>query len=177
MYFQHPPGWFCWPTRQRRLGTRWLISAMTQKDIDRGQLALKLKNISRMGFEEVESYMVKGVYNLSAPILDPNGRAVAALTIPFLAKLNSTRTERRQARAHLAEIARELTISIGGTEYLESWWTRDKVAGHNISCRCPPFVFILDMVLLTLLFSLYNPLTSYNLTSPKSPIHLWGFHY
>ena len=90
------------------------------KDIDRGQLALKLKNIRRMGFEEVESYMVKGVYNLSAPVLDPNGRAVAALTIPFLAKLNSTRTERRQAREHLVEIARELTNSIGGTEYLES---------------------------------------------------------
>ena len=43
------------------------------KDIDRGQLALKLKNIRRMGFEEVESYMVKDVYNLSAPIQDPNG--------------------------------------------------------------------------------------------------------
>ena len=90
------------------------------KDIDREQLALKLKNIRRMGFEEVESYMVKGVYNLSAPVLDPNGRAVAALTIPFLAKLNSTRTERRQAREHLVEITRELTNSIGGTESLES---------------------------------------------------------
>ena len=62
------------------------------KDIDRGQLALKLNNIRRMGFEEVGSDMVKGVYNLSAPVLDPNERAVAALTIPFLAKLNSTRT-------------------------------------------------------------------------------------
>ena len=70
------------------------------KDIDRDQLAFKLKNIRRMGFEEVGSYMVKGVYNLSALVLDPNGRAVAALTIPFLAKLNSTRTERRQAREH-----------------------------------------------------------------------------
>ena len=90
------------------------------KDIGMVQLAHKLNNIRRMGFEEVESYMVKGVYNLSAPVLDPNGRAVAALTIPFLAKLNSTRTERRQAREHLVEIARELTNSIGGTEYLES---------------------------------------------------------
>ena len=62
------------------------------KDIDRGQLALKLNNIRRTGFKEVGSDMVKGVYNLSAPVLDPNERAVAALTIPFLAKLNSTRT-------------------------------------------------------------------------------------
>ena len=68
------------------------------KDIGMVQLALKLNNIRRMGFGEVGSYMVKGVYNLSAPVLDHNGRAVAALTIPFLAKLNSTRTERRQAR-------------------------------------------------------------------------------
>ena len=63
------------------------------KDIDRGQLGHKLNNIGRMGLEEVGSYMVKGVYNLSAPVLDPNRRAVAALTIPFLAKLNSTRTD------------------------------------------------------------------------------------
>ena len=90
------------------------------KDIGMVKLALKLNNIRRMGFEEVGSYMVKGVYNLSALVLDPNGRAVAALTIPFLAKLNSTRTERRQAREHLVEIARELTKSIGGTEYPES---------------------------------------------------------
>ena len=59
------------------------------KDIDRGQLALKLNNIRRKGFEEVGSDMVKGVFNLSAPVLNPNERAVAALTIPFLAKLNS----------------------------------------------------------------------------------------
>ena len=73
-----------------------------------------------MGFEEVESYMVKGVHNLSTPVLDPDERAVAAMTISFLAKLNSTITERRQAREHLVNIAGELTNSIGGTEYPDS---------------------------------------------------------
>jgi DNA-binding IclR family transcriptional regulator len=87
--------------------------------VDRDQLALKLKNIRRMGFEEVESYMVKGVYNLLALVLDPSGRAVAALIVPFLAKLNSTRTGRKHAREHLAKVSAELSKSIGGTEYLE----------------------------------------------------------
>jgi DNA-binding IclR family transcriptional regulator len=90
------------------------------QDLNKNQLALKLKNIRRMGFEEVESYMVKGVYNLSAPVLDPNGRALAALTIPFLAKLNSTRIERKRARGYLVEVAQELSNSIGGTEHLEN---------------------------------------------------------
>ena len=87
--------------------------------VDRDQLALKLKNIRRMGFEEVESYMVKGVYNLLALVLDPSGRAVAALIVPFLAKLNSTRSGRKHAREHLAKVSAELSKSIGGTEYLE----------------------------------------------------------
>ena len=89
------------------------------KDIDREQLALKLKNIRRMGFEEVESYMVKGVTTCQLLFWIPMGEQWQ-LSIPFLAKLNSTRTERRQAREHLVEITRELTNSIGGTESLES---------------------------------------------------------
>ena len=92
---------------------------MPGRTVDRDQLALKLKNIRRIGFEEVESYMAKGVYNLSALVLDPRGRAVAALIVPFLAKLNSTRSGRKHAREHLAKVSAELSKSIGGTEYLE----------------------------------------------------------
>ena len=116
--------------------------------------------------------MVKGVYNLSAPVLDLNGRAVAALTIPFLAKLNSTRTEHRQAREHLVEISRELTK--------KHWWNRvsGKLMNYGQSrwtpylLLMPSFAFILDVILLPLLFSLYTPLTPYKLTRPKRPIDL-----
>ena len=78
-----------------------------------------------MGFEEVESYMVKGVYNLSALVLDPSGRAMAALTVPFLAKLNSNRSGRKHAREHLVKVSEEISKSIGGTEYWKSYelWT------------------------------------------------------
>lgn len=48
----------------------------------------RLNQVRGRGYEMMASLQTAGVYNLSAPILAPNGRAVAALTIPYIALIN-----------------------------------------------------------------------------------------
>src|ERR1700733_12218285 len=46
-----------------------------------------LNRIRRRGYEELASYQVHGVVNVSYPILNLHGEAVAAMTVPFLARI------------------------------------------------------------------------------------------
>ena len=40
------------------------------------------------GYEMMASLQTAGVYNLSAPVLGPDGKAIAALTIPYIGLVN-----------------------------------------------------------------------------------------
>lgn len=77
-----------------------------------------LEDLDRMkarGFEEIESTRVRGVRDFSYPVLDHRGAAVAALTVPFIERL-----DRKEADAHgalrraLGDAARRLSQSVGG---------------------------------------------------------------
>ena len=48
-------------------------------DLDR-----RLAQVRRRGYEKMESLQVRGVVNLSVPVLGPNGAAIAALTCPYV---------------------------------------------------------------------------------------------
>ncbi|TYC60990.1 IclR family transcriptional regulator [Rhodobacterales bacterium] len=48
----------------------------------------RLDQIRERGYEMMPSMQTAGVYNLSAPILSPDGHAIAALTIPFITVVN-----------------------------------------------------------------------------------------
>lgn len=48
----------------------------------------RLDQISERGYEMMASLQTAGVYNLSAPILGPDGKAVAALTVPYITLVN-----------------------------------------------------------------------------------------
>lgn len=50
-------------------------------------LAAHLAKIRSRGYEERASYEVDGVINISFPVLDDRGRAIAALTVPFLQRI------------------------------------------------------------------------------------------
>jgi len=52
-------------------------------------LATHLGLIRQQGYEERNSYQVQGVVNISFPVLDTHGEAIAALTVPFLPRLDS----------------------------------------------------------------------------------------
>lgn len=48
----------------------------------------RLDQIRERGYELMPSMQTAGVYNLSAPVLSPDGRAIAALTVPFITLVN-----------------------------------------------------------------------------------------
>lgn len=55
-------------------------------------LARQLSRIRQRGFDQRSSYEVKGVINISFPILDDRGCAVAAISVPFLQRIGDATT-------------------------------------------------------------------------------------
>lgn len=78
-----------------------------------GLLAKHLAQVRSRGYEEMESTRVRGVHDLSVPILDPRGHVLAALTMPYLQRidLGGARTI-AEARGALARTARTLSARI-----------------------------------------------------------------
>jgi DNA-binding IclR family transcriptional regulator len=64
--------------------------ARLRNDIDPGpEFYARLDHVRERGYEMMASVQTAGVYNLSAPILGPDGRGIAALTCPYIALVNS----------------------------------------------------------------------------------------
>jgi DNA-binding IclR family transcriptional regulator len=78
-------------------------------------LGAHLTRIKQRGYEERESYEVKGVINITFPVLDDRGFAIAALTVPFIQRIGDPTTPARVRRV-LKEASSLLSKAIGGTE-------------------------------------------------------------
>jgi DNA-binding IclR family transcriptional regulator len=76
-------------------------------------LPLHLARIVKSGYEKRASYLVKGVVNISFPVFDTRGLAVAALTVPFIQYTGSTIQSAEVIEA-LRQSADEITAAIGG---------------------------------------------------------------
>ena len=55
-------------------------------------LPRQLSRIRQRGFDQRQSYEVEGVINISFPILDDRGYAVAAISVPFLQRVGDSTT-------------------------------------------------------------------------------------
>lgn len=75
-----------------------------------------LAKIREQGYEERDSYQIRGVINITYPVLDESGTAVAALTVPYLARLEDQTTP-KTVRAVLREASLKLTEAIGGLHH------------------------------------------------------------
>src|SRR6201987_6413465 len=53
-------------------------------------LSRHLNEIRRRGYEELASYAVHGVVNISYPVLNQHGAAIAAMTTPFIAHIGDS---------------------------------------------------------------------------------------
>lgn len=95
--------------RARALGA-WRLRS--RKGIPSG-LHRHLSKIRRLGYEELASYQVRGVLNISYPVLNQHGEAIAAMTVPFLARIGSS-LGAPQIREALKLASRALSLSIGG---------------------------------------------------------------
>lgn len=84
-----------------------------------GQARLELKerfgSVRAVGFERRASAVVTGVTNLSAPIFDHAGSAIAALTVPYLAQLRQ-RASVEEAERRLLAAASALNRALGAPD-------------------------------------------------------------
>lgn len=79
------------------------------------QLDLTLASIRRAGYESIPSVQVRGLYAVSFPVLDAQGRAIAALTVPYAERLDQNqRKSIPEVTAALGMAARALSKRIGG---------------------------------------------------------------
>ncbi|KQV37533.1 MULTISPECIES: IclR family transcriptional regulator [unclassified Rhizobium] len=74
----------------------------------------RLDQIRERGYEMMASAQTAGVYNLSAPILGPDGKGIAALTVPYITLVNNPAApEITQTIAMLVETAAQLSLLAG----------------------------------------------------------------
>lgn len=82
----------------------------TPEDIDERIAQIRLR-----GYEVMPSLQTAGVYNLSAPVLGPDGHALAALTCPYLTPLGRSKApDIAEAIAKIVETAHALSQALGG---------------------------------------------------------------
>lgn len=78
-------------------------------------LEARLAEIRRRGCEVMPSQQSEGVHNLSAPVLGPDGSAIAAFTCPYVKRLGKTdRLSMKQVIEILRESGRDLSEMAGG---------------------------------------------------------------
>lgn len=77
-------------------------------------LLKRFARIREQGYETMPSAQTAGVFNLSAPVLASDGTAIAALTIPFIGRVNAPDApDLPDATQMLVQTARELAEIIG----------------------------------------------------------------
>jgi DNA-binding IclR family transcriptional regulator len=77
------------------------------------RLKRHLTEIRQRGYEELPSYQVHGVVNISYPILNRHGEAIAAMAVPFLARIGDSMGPPRVKEALYAASC-TLSAAIGG---------------------------------------------------------------
>ncbi len=83
------------------------------EDKTEAAMRAELDEIRRLGHEVRESFVLRGIVNISAPVIDHTGHAVAALTIPYLTRYQET-IGFDICRTALIEAARDLSRALGG---------------------------------------------------------------
>jgi DNA-binding IclR family transcriptional regulator len=76
-------------------------------------LDLHLARIRKAGYEKRASYLVKGVLNISFPILDERGSAVGALTVPYIQYMEPAKNV-EQIVKFIRKATIEISAAIGG---------------------------------------------------------------
>jgi DNA-binding IclR family transcriptional regulator len=79
------------------------------------QIDQVLATIRTAGYESIPSVQVRGLYAVSFPILDAQGRGIAALTVPYAERIDQIqRKSIPEVTETLGRAARALSARIGG---------------------------------------------------------------
>jgi DNA-binding IclR family transcriptional regulator len=98
------------PEQRERTLAEWSRQTGSKPPRD---LAEHLQRIRKIGYEKRASYQVKGVVNISFPILDSTGTALGALTVPYIQYSTDT-APIGYVTESLRKAAAEITACIGG---------------------------------------------------------------
>lgn len=79
-------------------------------------LEQRLAAIRARGYEAMPSRQTRGVFNLAAPVLRPDGSAIAAVTCPYIERIEDSAAPGVDAVAQrIAQLGRELSLFSGVT--------------------------------------------------------------
>ena len=108
--------------RKRRLERRKVFIGMNKRTvITKSQLnefekkytQKTINKIIKNGCEVVKSLQIVGITNISYPIFDHSGFAIASLTTPFLNRLNDKNTDINNVSAVIKSYSRQLSKELG----------------------------------------------------------------
>lgn len=86
------------------------------RGMSRGSLLRALARARKRGYEQMPSPVTAGVTDIGCPVLGFDGRVAASLTVPYLhVRDDSLPTTVEQTRGLLADAARRISASFGGT--------------------------------------------------------------
>lgn len=95
------------------------------------QIAVILDSIRTIGYESIPSVQVRGLYAVSFPILDTQGRALAALTIPYSERMDhQLRKSIPEVTEALGGAAQTLTRRLGGSSPASKTYDRPPSTEH-----------------------------------------------
>ena len=77
-----------------------------------------LQQIRRRGYEQLPSYQVQGIVNISYPILNQHGQAIAAMAVPFLAQVGDP-IGPPQVKEALSRASEALSAALSGGKLLQ----------------------------------------------------------
>jgi DNA-binding IclR family transcriptional regulator len=98
------------PTQRQRTIDEW--SRQTGRKVPR-DLNTHLEKIRKAGYEKRNSYLVKGIVNISFPIFGDRGSALGAITVPYI-QHSEAPTQIAHVTNSLRSAAREISNAIGG---------------------------------------------------------------
>lgn len=83
-------------------------------DLDLRQLQKQVADVARAGHAQMQSRQIRGVSNIAFPVLGSEGRAVAALNIPYIERIDKKVTPSiADAKEALRESAARLSLLMG----------------------------------------------------------------
>ncbi|MDW6023003.1 IclR family transcriptional regulator [Mesorhizobium sp. BAC0120] len=87
----------------------------------------RLDQVRDRGYEMMASMQTAGVFNLSAPVLGPDGRAIAALTIPYITLVNVPSAPNINETVHLLLRMAERLSRLAGSDVVQ-----DRTNGESV---------------------------------------------
>lgn len=102
---------------QSRRERQQMLAEQDAPPPDMEALHARLDAIVRNGLEIMESQQTRGVVNISAPVLSAQGTALAALTCPYVERVDPAQSlDREQVTTLVRAAARQLAGTTGQTE-------------------------------------------------------------